>query len=145
MKARVLVVVTTVLVLASTAGAAGGDRPLKERLDLTLVKKTDGGTTFAHKGRASGALVGSVTSRITIKHSVELKGTATIKTRTGTLRMKIDGRARSLGLRVKFTGKATIFGGSGRYKDAEGSGTFTGVVNRSTWHATIDAKGTFTY
>jgi hypothetical protein len=136
--------VPTVLALSGTAVAAGGDRPLKEHLDLVLVKKVNG-TKFDHKGRASGALTGSVRSKITLEHSIVLKGTATITTSKGTLKMKIDGRARSTGIRPRFTGKSTITGGTGRYAHAKGSGTFTGVVNRSTWHATIDATGTFTY
>ena len=72
-----------------------------------------------------------------------LRGTVTITTKRGKVRLKVDGRARSLELRTKFSGKATIAGGTGDYADATGSGTFKGAVNRKTWHATIDAVGTF--
>jgi hypothetical protein len=78
-------------------------------------------------------------------HSVLLRGTVTITTSQGRLRLRIDGRARSLALRTSFDGSASIAGGTGRYAHAQGRGTFKGIVNRSTWAATIDARGSFTY
>lgn len=131
--------------LAAPVGAlATGPVAVKEHVDLVLVKRS-GTTEFQHKGRATGTLAGRVVSRITISHSVVLKGTVTITTSSGKARLDVNGRARSLGLRTKFTGTAVIAGGTGRYADAEGTGRFTGVVNRSTWHATIDATGSFDY
>jgi len=134
----------SLFVATSSATATGRDRPVKEHVDLVLVKKS-GMTKFEHKGRATGTVAGTVRSRITLTHSVVLKGTVTITTAAGAVRMTVDGRARSLGLRTKFTGKATIAGGTGRYAKATGVGRFTGVVNRDTWHATIDATGTYRY
>jgi hypothetical protein len=110
---------------------------------LTLVKRT-GATKFEHKGNATGTVTGSVRSVITLSHSVVLRGTVTISTRHGKLRLKVDGRARSLELRTRFDGSATIAGGTGRYAHARGTGRFDGVVNRATWAATIDATGSFT-
>jgi hypothetical protein len=142
-----------ILVVAGLPWASGADASgshaarsmtVKEHVVLKLVKKT-GATKFQHAGRATGTVTGSVRSAITLSHSVVLRGTVTITTSRGKLRLKVDGRARSLELRTKFNGTATIAGGSGRYAHAGGRGTFTGVVNRSTWAATIDAKGSFTY
>ncbi|WCB96411.1 hypothetical protein DSM104299_05170 [Baekduia alba] len=116
---------------------------MKEHVDLVLVKKT-GASKFQHSGRASGTFTGTVKSRIAIEHSVVLRGTVTIATSGGSVRMKVDGRARSLSMRTKFDGAATITGGTGRYAHAKGTGRFSGVVNRSTWHATLDATGSFT-
>ncbi len=132
------------VLVTTTATAASGSRPVKEHVDLNLVKRT-GSTKFQHKGRASGTVKGSVRSTITLTHSVVLRGTVTITSPSGKLRMKVEGRARSLSLRTRFSGQATMTGGTGRYAHATGTGTFTGVVNRSTWHATIDAKGTLRY
>jgi hypothetical protein len=117
---------------------------VREHVDLKLAKRT-GSTKFQHTGRATGTMSGSVRSTITLTHSVVLRGTVTIKTSRGDVRLKVDGRARSLELRTKFNGTATIAGGTGRYAHATGKGTFKGVVNRSTWHATIDATGSLTY
>lgn len=137
---------TVLLAIASLAWGATAlaAQPVKEHVDLKVVSRTGGGTKFVHTGAATGTFAGSVRSRITLAHSVVLSGVVTIRARGGTVRMKVDGRARSLSLRTKFNGTATITGGTGKYAHAKGSGQFTGVVNRSTWHATIDASGSFT-
>jgi hypothetical protein len=113
-----------------------------EHVTLTLVKKT--GTKFQHKGKATGTVAGSVSSRITLT-SLSIKGTVTVRANGGTLRLRVSGTARSGGLRAKFDGRATMDGGTGRYAKARGSGTFAGVVNRRTWAATLDAHGSMTY
>lgn len=139
-----------VLGLAATEGATASSAPaassmkVTEHVVLKLAKRT-GTTKFEHTGRATGTLSGSVRSIITLTHSVVLHGTVTINTSRGKLRLKVDGRARSLALRARFSGTATIAGGTGRYAHARGTGTFTGVVNRSTWAATIDSSGSFSY
>jgi hypothetical protein len=115
--------------------------PAIEHVTLTLVKKS--GTNFQHKGRASGTVAGSVTSRIALS-SLSIAGTVTVRAKNGTLQLKVRGTARSGGLRSKFDGTATMSGGTGRYAKASGKGTFTGVVNRRTWAATIDARGSLT-
>jgi hypothetical protein len=132
------------LCAAGASAAARRGKPVREHVDLVLVKRS-GTTKFQHKGRAAGTIAGTVRSRITLTHSVVLKGIVTITSPAGAVRMTVDGRARSLGLRTKFTGKATIAGGTGRYAKATGGGQFTGIVNRSTWHATIDATGSIRY
>jgi hypothetical protein len=139
--------------LVSTSGVAGASSsalraPKTQRVDehvsLQLVKRT-GSTKFEHSGRASGTVSGPVRSVITLAHAVVLQGTVTVTTKQGQLRLKINGRARSLELHTKFDGTATIAGGTGRYAHASGSGTFSGVVNRNTWATTIDATGSLTY
>jgi hypothetical protein len=129
--------------LAAADAYAGSPKSVKEHVDLKLVKKS-GASKFQHSGRASGTFKGTVKSKISIEHSVVLRGTVTISTSGGAVRMKVEGRARSLSLRTKFSGSATITGGTGRYAKAKGTGRFSGVVNRSTWHATLDATGSFT-
>jgi hypothetical protein len=119
-------------------------KPMKEHVTLTLVKRT-GSTRFDHRGRASGTVAGSVRSKIVLTHAVVLNGTVTVTTPAGKLRMKVSGRARSLELRTRFNGTATVVGGTGRYAHATGKGTFTGVINRGTWAATIDADGSLSY
>jgi hypothetical protein len=132
---------------STVAGAAGPTAdtartvPAIEHVTLTLVAKS--GTKFQHKGRATGTVAGSVTSRITLT-SLSITGTVTVRAKGGTLRLKVRGTARSGGLRSKFDGTATMSGGTGRYAKARGKGTFTGVVNRRTWAATLDARGSLT-
>ena len=107
------------------------------------MSRTAGGTRFVHAGTATGTFAGSVHSKITLVHSFVLRGVVTIRTKGGSVTIKVNGRARSLSLRTKFNGTATITGGTGKYRHANGMGQFTGVVNRSTWHATLDATGSF--
>lgn len=141
----------TIVVVLGAASAAGAPAepaarsartvPATEHVTLTLVKKT--GTNFQHKGRATGTVAGLVTSRIALT-SLSISGTVTVRAKDGTLQLKVRGTARSGGLRSTFDGTATMTGGTGRYAKARGKGTFTGVVNRRTWAATLDARGTLT-
>jgi len=139
-----LLVVLASLAVAAPAVAATGEHTVKEHVDLTLVKRT-GTTKLEHKGRATGTVKGTVTSKITISHSVVMRGTVTISARDGKVRLKVDGRARSIGARSNFNGTATMSGGTGKYAGATGTGTFKGVVNRRTWHVTLDATGSYHY
>jgi hypothetical protein len=140
--------VVAVLGAAPTAGAPAEPAartartvPATEHVALTLFKKT--GTNFQHKGRATGTVAGAVTSQIKLT-SLSIAGTVTVRAKDGTLRLRVRGTARSGGLRSKFDGTATMSGGTGRYGKASGKGTFTGVVNRRTWAATLDAHGSLT-
>jgi hypothetical protein len=128
------------LAVLVSAPAAVGDGPMKEHVTLKLVKRT-GSSKFEHSGRATGTVQGPVVSKITLSHSVVLKGLVTISSPRGKLRMMIDGRARSLSVKARFNGTATVVNGTGHYAHAHGKGTFTGVVDRSNWNATIDASG----
>jgi hypothetical protein len=127
----------------ASAPHAASTQKVREHVSLKLVKRT-GSTKFQHAGRASGTVSGSVRSKITLSHAVVLRGTVTITTNRGELKLKVKGRARSISLRTKFSGSASMAGGTGRYAHARGEGTFTGVVNRETWAATIDATGSLT-
>lgn len=140
-----------VLVLAGTAlVAAGAAAPavtsasttrMTEDVALKLVRKS--GSSFTHRGSVKGTVPGSASASTTLK-GLTLSGTVSVRTKHGTLRIRIRGTARSNDLRSKFDGKATIAGGTGRYRRARGSGTFSGVVNRRTWAATIRATGSLT-
>lgn len=129
---------------AAAAPRAASVTKITEHVALKLVRRS-GSDDFEHTGRATGTIAGSVRSRMTLSHSVVLRGTVTISTSKGKLRLDVSGRARSLELRTKFDGLAKVVGGTGRYARAHGAGTFKGVVNRSTWAATIDATGSISY
>jgi hypothetical protein len=137
----VLTVTSVASAPASPTAGVARTVPVTEHVALTLVKKS--GTDFQHKGRATGTVAGSVTSRIALT-SLSITGTVTVRAKGGTLRLKVRGTARSGGLRSTFDGTATMTGGTGRYDNARGKGTFTGVVNRRTWAATLDARGSLT-
>jgi hypothetical protein len=145
-RGRKLLFILPLLAVAAPAYsfAAGGEHRVKEHVDLTLVKRI-GKTKYEHRGRATGTVAGSVTSKITIRHSVALKGTVTISTSAGKILLEVDGRARGFGTRTPFQGTARMSGGTGKYARASGTGTFHGTVNRDTWHVTLDASGSYHY
>jgi hypothetical protein len=126
------------------AGHAASSMTVKEYVKLKLVKRR-GLIKFEHSGTATGTVAGTVHSKITLAHSVVLVGIVTIATRQGRLRLKVHGRAKSIQHLSRFDGDAIILTGTGRWAHAEGKGSFSGVVNRSTWAVSLDAKGTFTY
>lgn len=137
----------SLIVILVMAGSAVGEEKrhaVKEHIDLTLVNKR-GTSKFHHRGTAKGTANGTVRSSMVITHSVVMRGTVTISTAQGSVRIKVDGRARSLGTRAPFDGKAVMTGGTGKYAGATGTGKFAGVVNRSTWHVTLDATGSYHY
>lgn len=147
-KGRRLLFVLPLLAVAAPAFAAGGEHRVKEDVDLNLVKKTKTGSgtlKLEHRGHAKGTVNGSVTSKITIRHSIAMSGTVTIATSQGKIRMEVNGRARSIKTRAPFDGTAKMVGGTGKYVGATGTGKFTGMVNRRTWHATLTATGTYHY
>jgi hypothetical protein len=131
---------TPALLSAPPAAAAGGR--LTETVSLRLVRKS--GSSYVHSGTASGSVAGTVRSTLRLD-SLSLRGTATVRNRRGTLRLRIDGRARSAATRAEFDGSVRVTGGTGAYRDAVGSGRFDGVVNRKTWAATIKATGSLRY
>jgi hypothetical protein len=122
---------------------AAAPHKVTEHVTLKLVKRT-GRTKFEHRGRATGTAAGTVHSRITLRQSMIMDGTVTIATSRGKLTLKVHGRARSLELRTRFDGTAKITDGTGHYANARGAGSFKGIVNRSTWAATLDASGSYT-
>lgn len=130
--------------MAAPAVASSGEHAVTEKVDLNLVKRI-GSTKYEHKGRATGTVNGTVTSKITIKHTIALKGTVTIATSKGKVRISVKGTATSLDMRTPIKGTAKMIGGTGKYKGANGTGTFTGIVNRTTWHVTLVARGSYHY
>lgn len=134
--------VGAVAVLDVTDATASRTIQVRENASLKLVKKS--GSTFTHRGRVTGTIPGTASSRMTL-NALSLTGSVTIRAKGGSVTLRLNGRARSAGLRSRFSGSATISGGTGRYAKARGTGKFDGVVNRSTWASTINASGSLTY
>lgn len=124
------------------ASAAAGTLSITENISLKLDKKVD--SKLTHRGTATGTIPGNARASSTLR-GLRLRGTVTVVTKRGSLRIKIDGRARTSGTRPRFEGTASLAGGTGTYRRARGTGRFDGIVDRSTWAATIRASGTFSY
>ena len=142
------------LALALTGGraaAAAPERPVaqaartiavSEHASLRLIRKS--GSTLYEAGTVTGTLAGTVTARLNTSVT-RVTGWVRIRARGGTLTMSLNGRPRSAGVNVRFGGTMRVTGGTGRYARARGSARFSGVVNRRSWAATVDARGRLSY
>lgn len=128
--------------LIGTSSSSAKTLRATENASLKLDKKS--GTMFRHRGTVTGTVSGPAYSRIRLK-GLTLDGTVTVNSKHGKLHIRIKGKARSGGMKPYFEGTARMSGGTGRYRKAKGNGRFTGVVNRSTWAASIRAVGSLTY
>jgi hypothetical protein len=140
------VAILVMLALALTAGpTASMARTIPtEHITLKLTKRTGKKKlTFTHTGRATGPVAGRVRAKSTLLSRVVWRGTISIATKRGTLRLRIDGRAQSLNRSSLFTGIAMMRGGTGHYANARGIAPFKAVLNRLTWRATIDTITAF--
>lgn len=129
---------------ATATPSSAGARTVKATENASLRLESKSGSMFRHRGRVSGTVSGPAYSRIRLT-GLTLDGTVTVKSKHGKLHIRIKGKARSGGLRAKFEGTARMSGGTGRYRKAKGNGRFEGIINRSTWAATIRAIGSLTY
>ncbi|MDW5597118.1 autotransporter [Conexibacter stalactiti] len=116
---------------------------INEHADLRLTRRS--GSTLWHSGTATGTLPGSVSARFEMTLT-KVTGTVTIRPRSGgSLTINVVGYAKSAGVNARFSGNMAVRKGTGRYKNAVGSGTFDGTVNRRSFNATVTAKAKLTY
>lgn len=134
---------------AGTAGATGPSahaaRSIKvnDVVRLHLVRKS--GSTLQEAGTATGSVPGSVRARFKVTVAI-VSGTITIYPRSGgSVTMSAVGVPSSTGVRARFSGSLRITGGTGRYAHARGKGSFSGMVNRRSWAATVNAHGQMSY
>lgn len=95
------------------------------------------GNTLYESGHASGSLPGSVTAVFNTGHISRVTGSVTFHSRAGSITMSAVGYPRSTGTVVPFSGSIAVRSGTGRYRRAVGSGSFSGTVNRRSWAITI--------
>ncbi len=63
----------------------------------------------------------------------------------GSLTLSAVGYPQSASTITRFTGNVAVRKGSGRFRNALGSGTFSGTANRKTWAITVYARARITY
>jgi hypothetical protein len=127
---------------ATAAPGAHAARSIRmsESADMHLVKKS--GSILKERGTASGTLPGSVSATFNTSNLARVTATVTFVTRGGSLTVTALGYPQSLS---KFSGPISVKGGTGRFRHAHGSGSFSGTVNRRSWHIKVSAHGTITY
>jgi hypothetical protein len=116
---------------------------LTDTASLHLTRKN--GNVLYEKGTASGTLPGTVTARF-VTGVTKVTGTVTFHSYGGgSITMTAVGYPQSTSTITKFTGNIAVRKGTGRFKNALGSGTFNGTANRKTWAITVHATARITY
>jgi hypothetical protein len=110
---------------------------------LHLTRKS--GNVIYEKGTATGTLPGTVTARF-VTGITKVTGTVTFRPYSGgSLTLTAVGYPKSTKTVTRFSGNVAVLKGSGRFKNALGSGTFSGTANRKTWAVTVKANARITY
>lgn len=139
MRRLVLVALTSALV--STPAQA----VTKTDVVTASVKKTGrSGTAFVYKGTVDSKVFGKGT--VVEKVYADLSGTFVITYARGKTMGRSTAKTQpSSDGRIRVSGTYRLTGGTGRYKDVRGSGTFTGSSNRDLSRATFRQEGKVTY
>lgn len=135
----------TATVGAAEPGAHAAKRHslhVDDRASLHLTRKS--GNTLYESGTATGTLPGSI-SAVFHTSVTKVTGTVTFHSSHGSITMSAVGYPQSTGTVAKFSGNVAVRSGTGRYKNALGSGTFNGSVNRRSWAVSVHAVANVTY
>lgn len=110
---------------------------------LRLVRRN--GNVLYERGRATGTLPGRVSARLKTSLT-KVTGRVTIRPYSGgAIVLTAVGYPQSTGTVANFQGNVAVRRGKGKYRNALGSGTLTGTVNRRTWAVTVYARANLTY
>lgn len=110
---------------------------------LTLVRKN--GNIIVQRGTATGTLPGRVKARFRTSLT-KVTGRLTFRPYGGgSITMTAVGYPSSTGRIASLSGSMAVRRGTGKYRNALGSGTFTGTANRRTWAVTVNARANLTY
>lgn len=141
----------TVLACAATAAfctaaltmAATKSRTLRVSDAAHLHRVPSQGTEILEKGTASGTLPGTVTAYLNVGATVIAH--FTIHTSSGSISGVGSGKLKGRPAEPSFGGTMTVQHGTGRYAHAHGTGGFYGTINRSSYRAVVETKGTLSY
>lgn len=128
---------------AMSAPAAAKTINVTENASLHLTRRN--GSTLYERGTARGTISGPVTAVFNVGIT-RVTGTVTVFSGRNTLTFTLTGTPTGQrGPRATFKGTMRVVGGTRRYRNASGTATFTGAVNRRTWAATVHANGKLRY
>jgi hypothetical protein len=104
------------------------------------------GSLLIDEGPASGTLRGKVRLHFTYDGSPTVSAQLMFSGAGWSMRARGQGRlSNPTSLTPSFRGSLTIYGGSGRYAHAHGSGELFGIFNRRNYGLTVQAIGKLTY
>ncbi len=145
MAVAVLAIGTVGVSGAAPAGHAAKRKTMTLKDTATLHKTRKNGNVIYEKGTATGSLPGTVSARF-VTSVTKVTGTVTFKPYSGgSVTLSVVGYPQSANTVTTFTGSLAVRKGTGKYKNALGSGTFHGTANRKTWAVTVHTTATVTY
>jgi hypothetical protein len=129
----------------AVSSADAHSQSLNEKASLT--KDGGKGFTIDEKGNVSGSIKGKMTLTITVSGLTHVNAHLTVyPSGGGSINGTASGAYRVAGSIAHFSGSATLNGGSGKYKKANGSGLkFSGVVHRGSDAVSVTLSGKFSY
>lgn len=146
-----IVALLPALWLGSGIGAAKPSAEAAKRKSLTindnvrlrLVRRN--GNVLYHRGTATGTLPGRVSARF-VTSLTKVTGTVTFRPYSGgSITMTAVGYPTSTRRVTGITGSIAVRRGTGRYRNALGSGTLSGKANRRTWAVNVNARANISY
>lgn len=140
-----LLLVTATTVVAAPQGHAARRHSLHVDDQTSLHKTSKNGATIHESGTATGTLPGSVTAVFNTSNITKVTGTVTFHAGRSSITMTVVGYPRSTKTVVPFSGSIAVRSGTGKFRNALGSGTFSGTVNRRTWAVSVHANAQVTY
>ena len=133
----------TIAAAAAPAPAAAKTINVTEDASLHLTRRN--GSTLYERGTARGTISGPVTAVFNVGIT-RVTGKVTVFSGRNALTFTLSGTPTGQrGPRATFKGTMRVVGGTRRYRNASGTATFTGTVNRRTWAATVRASGRLSY
>lgn len=135
--------------IGASVGSADPSAHIARRLNVTedvslsLVRKS--GSTLYERGTATGTLPGGVSARFQTSLTKVTGSVTFYPNGGGSLTINVVGYPQSTGTVARFSGSLAVRSGTGRFDDALGSGSFTGTVNRRTWHVSVHATARLRY
>jgi hypothetical protein len=151
MRSRIILALTAALALIAViapgaTGAAKKTRSLEATVHMAMIGPNgDSGSKFA--GEFAGKPIGkaALLFRNTVTGSTS-NGKGVLYTKRGTIRATATNELQPQpDGSVKFPGTFKITGGTGRYRDATGSGTFDGVLPANSTVFEVTFKGKIRY
>jgi hypothetical protein len=147
----VLSAVAAAALVPASAGARSADAraartlSIKESANLRLSNKK--GFVLNERGFAKGTLRGEIYIQLKVSSRRNVTATIQVYPSGGLLRANAGASYRVVtSSSASFSGTMSIFGGSGRYSKARGSGLkFTGVVHRPSDSVSVSVSGSFSY
>lgn len=138
-----LIAAVAVLAVTGSASAATTHRDTT----VSTVKKSGGSLpNLVYSGTVTSTALGRGTVHQTVHlHGLNVTGAFTITYAKGTIHGVVKAKAKITTKGATFTGTERITGGTGRYKGASGSGSFSGTGALDESSATFRQKGTIRF